>query len=72
MIAHVENAQIIKKAVVKRGLQNSLERHMLGNYGVIPQRTICYSKVRNAKFQRIEKLLVNRVLCKRRANDTHL
>ena len=27
--AHAENAQIIKKTVMKRGLQNSLERHML-------------------------------------------
>ena len=27
--AHAENARIIKKTVVKRGPQNSLERHML-------------------------------------------
>ena len=51
---------------------NSLERHMLGNYGVIPWCTICYSKAKNAKFQRIEKLLLNRVLCERSSSYTHL
>ena len=50
--AHAENAQIIKKTVMNRGLQNSLERHMLCNYGVLPRCTIAYSNIANAKISK--------------------